>query len=184
MSSPFHFSGSLWLCPYSLRQCLITNAPLLSYTGAGPEGNVKILIQVNLLAKPAAPSDTGRVGVSAWEWSKGRSAKVTGHRRKRCPRRFSGEEHGNQKAWVQMPVLGLSTWPALGNPCGLWTLCFEASVSLETWGAVGVLWESIRLGCLVPFYSEELRFYLAGRFSIAFYLNKVFLVKICLKPTK
>lgn len=142
MSLPFHFSGSLWVSPRVRDNISSLMHPYCLTHWLGLEGNVKILIPVDLLAKAAAPSATGRSRVRAWEWGKGRSSKITSPRRKHCPRRFSRKGHGNQKAWVQMSMLALSTWPALDNPGGLWTLFFEASVSLEMWGPVGVLWGS------------------------------------------
>lgn len=138
MSLPFHFSGSVWVSPIVRDNISSLMHPYLSYTVAGAGRQCEDINPSRLLAKAAAPSATVRSRVSAWEWDKERSAKVSSPRRKHCPRRFSRKGHRNQKACVQMLMLAPSTWPAPDNPV-LWTLFF---VSLEMWGPVGVLWGS------------------------------------------
>lgn len=130
----FHFSGSLWVSPIVWDNVSSLMHPYCLIQWLSLEGNMKILIPVNLPAKADAPSVTVR--------SRGECLGM--RQREICKSRQS------QKKTLSQEIFQARTWKSEGRGSNVnagpvymagtgQSLCFEASVSLEMWGAVAVL---------------------------------------------
>lgn len=152
----FSFLGSLWVSPIVRDNVSSLMHPFCLTEWLGLEGNMKILIPVDPLAKQLLLHPLWEVG---WEWGKGRATKVTSPRRNIVPGDFPGK---NME--IRRPGFKYQCWHCLH---GLhWTILVVSELCFLKpqfpWRC-GFQWEccekvatSIRLGHLDPCYSEQL----------------------------